>query len=72
MARSTTQRMILMAIGAGIVVGVVVGGIGAYLGWSAGVRGGITGALTVMAIHYVRKQIRKSADSELQDPSEAS
>lgn len=59
MALSYTQRMILTGVGVGVVVGLVVGAVGAWLGLSAGLRGGLTGALTVVALFYMRNQMRK-------------
>lgn len=64
---STNQRLILTGIGAGIVVGLVVGAVGAYLGLSAGVRGGLTGAFTVVALLFLRKQMKRSQNSEVGD-----
>jgi Flp pilus assembly protein TadB len=69
MALTSTQRMILTAIGVGIVVGLVVGGLGAYLGLSVGVLGGLTGALVVVALQYLRRQTRKTSSSEPGDQS---
>ena len=57
MALSPNQKLLLSAIGIGVVVGLVVGGLGAYLNLSAGIRGGITGAITVIALQYLRKQM---------------
>jgi hypothetical protein len=68
MAVSYWQRTILTAIGVGIVVGLVVGLLGALLGLSAGVRGGLTGAFIVVALHYLRKQMKRSQESEVRDP----
>ncbi len=59
MALSYTQRMILAGIGVGVFIGLVVGGLGAYLGLSAGVRGGVTGALTVIALHQLRRKMKR-------------
>jgi hypothetical protein len=61
MALSYMQRMILAGIGVGVVIGLVVGALGAWLGLSAGVRGGLTGALTVIALHRLRKQMKRDS-----------
>lgn len=60
MALSYNQKLLLSAIGIGVVVGLVVGGLGAYLNLSAGIRGGLTGAITVIALQYLRKQMKRS------------
>ena len=64
MALSPMQRMVLTAIGVGIVVGVVIGALGAYLGLSAGVRGGITGALIVVLFQYMRRKMNQGQRPE--------
>jgi hypothetical protein len=67
MAITTNQRLIFSGIGVGVVIGLIVGAIGAYLNMSAGIRGGITGALTVVALMFLRKQMKRSAEAENQD-----
>lgn len=69
MAITQMQRMVLTAIGVGIIVGVVIGAHGAYLGLSAGVRGGLTGAVTVVLFQYMRKKMRMGSSSEVRDQS---
>lgn len=63
MALTNRQKMVLTAIGVGIVVGLVVGGVGVVLGLPAGVRGGLTGATIVIALGWVRRTQFKESET---------